>query len=600
MINIVNKKDCCGCFACSQICPKHCIELNPDNEGFMYPSVNSNECIDCKLCEKVCPQIEKPSNDNFKASTVYAAFSHDNETRVDSTSGGLFSVLAKYMYEQGAYVCGAVYDENFRLKLYISNNEADLIKIRGSKYIQAEVHDVFITIKQLLKAGEKVFICSTPCQIAALRRFLKKDYYNLYTCDILCKGVPSFKFLDAYIKHLENNYSSKVSSLQFKYKDKKHVWGTISTKIAFQNGRNYIQPVSKDPFMTAFLRTGLTVRPSCIECKFKGYPRYADVSLGDFWGIQDISRIDTQKGVSLVFANSVKGEELLSKIKPSCYFEEHELYEAERKNIHLIQPYDPKLGFSVRVRKDFYEELDKRGFKFVEKKYLRCCYNTKGIFSKIVNKFGVIFNKDKNISNYISEFYFNILTKKVVSRKGHIFLRKGAIIHLADTATIELNGNLILGSKRVNGHKISTRLLMDKMTKLTINGSFSANEGSYIWVTHSGHLIIDGGFINEGVTITCASEVHIGKGANIAREAVIRDYDGHYIETPDYRTAKPVYIGDNVWIGYRAMILKGVTIGEGAVIAANAVVTKDVPAHCIVAGNPAKVIRENINWRAHQ
>ena len=111
---------------------------------------------------------------------------------------------------------------------------------------------------------------------------------------------------------------------------------------------------------------------------------------------------------------------------------------------------------------------------------------------------------------------------------------------------------------------------------------------------------MDGGFINEGVTITCASEVHIGKGANIAREAVIRDYDGHYIEDVNYRTAKPIKIGDNVWIGYRAMILKGVTIGEGSIIAANAVVTKDVPAHCVVAGNPAKIIRENVNWRAIQ
>jgi len=141
---------------------------------------------------------------------------------------------------------------------------------------------------------------------------------------------------------------------------------------------------------------------------------------------------------------------------------------------------------------------------------------------------------------------------------------------------------------------------MGPLTKLTVNGTFRFNENSNVWITKSGHLELDGGFMNEGVVITCGNYIKIGKGANIARGVTIRDYDGHYIEELSYRTSKPVIIGESVWIGQGAMILKGVTIGQGAVVAAGTIVTKDVPAHCIVAGNPAKVIRENINWRSVQ
>ena len=157
-----------------------------------------------------------------------------------------------------------------------------------------------------------------------------------------------------------------------------------------------------------------------------------------------------------------------------------------------------------------------------------------------------------------------------------------------------------MGFRRVVSSSNVTKLQMDKWTSLTINGKFLMNENTNIWITHSGHLILNGGFINENVTITCAKKVVIGRNSHIAREAVIRDYDGHYIEDVSYRTAKPVIIGDNVWIGYRAMILKGVTIGNNSIVAANSVVTKDVPPNCIVAGNPAKIIRNNINWRSRQ
>lgn len=599
MISIQDKKKCCGCAACAQICPKSCISMKKDNEGFLYPHIKKTECIGCNLCEKVCPIENNNRGQNWETPNVYESYAKDDVVRLQSTSGGLFSILANQMYDEGAYVCGAVYDNDFKLKLYISNNRKDLHKIRGSKYIQAEVGDIFIRIKELLSKGETVFICSTPCHILALKNFLRKDYPNLYTCDILCKGVPSYKFLKSYLDNLSKKFGSPVKKLHFKYKDNNYVWGRLGSKFEFENGKILFTDGLNDAFMTAFLRTGLTVRPSCTECMFKSFPRYADISLGDFWGIQNYSNEDTKKGISLVLVNNPKGEELLNRVKDKLFLAIHSLPEATKGNIHLIQAYDPIPGYSERIRSQFFDELENKGFRYIENKYIAYLYKSR-IKTKLLHLWGLC--KDRSFRSFLQIIKYNFVSSKVLknAKKCRISFHTGSLLSMAPNSELMLNDSLIIGHKRVIGNRVSTRIQIDRYSKLTVNGRFCVNEGSYIWVTHSGHLTLGGGFINEGVTITCASEMHIGKGANIAREAVIRDYDGHYIEDVNYRTAKPVWIGDNVWIGYRAMILKGVTIGNGAIIAANAVVTKDVPANAIAAGNPARVIRENINWREKQ
>lgn len=599
MINITDKTKCCGCGACAQKCPKSCIKMKYDNEGFLYPSVDESTCIDCGLCEKVCPQLNAPETANFETPKVYATYSKDEFIRVDSTSGGMFSVFAEEMYKQDAYVCASLFDDDFKLKLFISKDRNDLPKLRSSKYIQTETDNKFSEIKGLLDKGEKVFFCSTPCQVAGLYNFLRKDYENLTTCDIVCKGVPSYKLFRKHLDYYEGVFGSKTKDVKFKFKDKEHPWGQLATKIIFENGKEHVSRGVGDFFMVSFLLTGFAVRPSCIECPFKSFPRKADVSLGDFWGIQQYSKEDAKKGFSLLLVNSEKGANLLNQVADQLYIEEHTLDEATRKNIHLIQPYDPTPGYSEEIREEFYDDLDNKGYEYVKKEYVYQYFWEKTLAERIHNKLARIFKRVKDIS--IPRFCkYRIFTPKQVIGSGKLTPFIGARIKLDKHSKLKLNADLELGGKRFDSSGLTTRLQLDAWSRMIVNGTFKAMEGSFIWVTHSGKLILDGGFINEGVSITCASEVHIGKGCNIAREVVIRDYDGHYIEELNYRTAKPVNIGDNVWIGYRAMVLKGVTIGVGSIIAANSVVTKDVPPHCIVAGNPAKIIRTNVNWRQVQ
>lgn len=597
MIDITDKSGCCGCHACAQACPVQCIRMEEDYEGFLYPIADKDTCIDCGLCEKVCPQLGEAGAGNFETPPVYAAYSKDEAIRMRSTSGGVATLLANFMHREGAYICGAVYTDDFKVKLTVTRREEDLKRIQTSKYIQATVGNAYKEIKKLLDEGEKVFICSTPCQVAGLKKYLRKDYDGLFTCDLVCKGVPPHKVLKSYVSSMERKQKRRCVEVWSKYKSDRLPWGKLGSRYLFADGKSIYTRGSTDMFMRLFLQTGFVVRPSCVECAFKGLPRHSDISIGDFWGIENCSAMERAKGISLLMVNNGgKGKMLFEAVRQDMAVERHSIDEATCRNPQIMKPYDPQTGFSVEVRKRFFEELDKYGFDYISNKYLK-----RSLFQKAAGRINSILG-DMSLKNICQTVKYNFMDKRVMrlSPGNLIVFRKGAILSMKKHSRIELNGRLIIGTKRVKGNKVSTRIQMGDYTKLTVNGSFMVNEESYIWITHSGHLILEGGFMNEKATITCGSEIHIGKNVHMAREASIRDYDGHYIESPSYRTAKPVYIGDNVWIGYRALILKGVTVGEGSIIAANAVVTKDVPPHCIVAGNPAGIIRRNITWKSTQ
>jgi coenzyme F420-reducing hydrogenase beta subunit len=603
MIAINDKTACCGCNVCVKICPKQCINREFDHEGFLYPSVDEKNCINCGLCNKVCPIENKLQKDRYEIPKVYAAYHKDDVIRIDSTSGGLFSALAEKMLDDGAYISGAVFEEDFLLTHTITKDRSRLEKIRSSKYLQSDTKDLFPKIQDVLNQGEKVFVCSTPCQIAALYTFLQKKYDNLYTCDILCKGVPSSKFFKSYLDFLEKKYKSKTVSIKFKYKDERNPWGKLTTKVDFQNGKSYVQGRAYDGFMKAFLETGFTVRPSCFECRFTGYPRPADISLGDFWGIEKIMPdiTDREKGYSLVLANSGKGVGLLDSIHEKIFLQSVNLKDAEAGNFHLIQPYDPITGYSFSLREEFYKDLDQKGYQYVDKKYV---HTPKNRLISLFRKIDIVFRRyieGRTLRSFARGFVMNYLTKNVVrDKKGKFVFFKDAFFSVKKNARVILHAPFYMGRKLVIKSNSDTRLALEDWGKLIVHNTFDMRQGTFIWIKRSGVLELYGGFMHEGVHITCGEYIKIGKNAHIAKDVIIRDLDGHYIEDSTYRTAKPVIIGDNVWIGYRAMILKGVTIGDGAIIAAGAVVTKDVPANSIAAGNPAKIIRSNVRWRSRQ
>ena len=243
MISIQNKKDCCGCNACGDVCPVGAISFQTDKEGFWYPSVDTGKCIDCGLCEKVCPVINVSAlkRNDLLQSLCYAAEHKNLEVVFDSTSGGLFSALAEEVYKMKGYVGGAVYGQDFKSVCHIiSNDRKDLVRLRSSKYLQSNLEGFYNKVKELVSSGERVLLCGTPCQMAALRAFLGKDYENLLIVDFICRGINSPKVWEKYLDSFEERYGSKV--VWAKSKCKELGWRNLTQKVILEDGRHIYEP----------------------------------------------------------------------------------------------------------------------------------------------------------------------------------------------------------------------------------------------------------------------------------------------------------------------------------------------------------------------
>lgn len=597
MINIINKTDCCGCNACGDICGKHAITFTTDTEGFWYPVVNKDLCVDCGLCDKVCPIKNKANHiERYAEPNVFAAYTKDEAIRIDSTSGGIYSTLALKMYEDNAYVGGAVYNEDHTVSQIIDDNPSRLPEIRSSKYLQSNAEGVYRDVKNLLKAGKRVLFCGTPCQIHALYNFVGKEYENLYTCDFICRGVNSPKVFLKYMEMLEKQFGSHATAIKFK--NKKWGWHNFSMRVNFENGTEYCKDRNHDLFFIGYLQAGNFTRPSCYQCRFKGFPQKADITLADFWGIENIdSSMDQDKGTSLVMVNSDKGQALFDSIKHEIKWRQFTMNDARLGNAAM----DDSLKSVKPNREDFFEDLDKMPFEEVAKKHFPLP-SWKKIIKQQLRPFKAIYNilacLGLSVHSWCTFLHINFFSRDVIRRKRiPLYNNSNTLIQIDKGAKMILSARLITGTKQVRKSKMETRILLEKESQFIVDGTFNVYAGSYIRVAPKGKLIIHGGFINENVQITAGDVVEIGRGATIGRDVVIRSYDGHTICQEGYKVSEPIKIGNHVWIGQGATILKGVTIGDGAIIAAGAIVTKDVPAKTIVAGVPAKVVRENVIWK---
>lgn len=597
MIEIKNKVDCCGCNACGDICPTNAITFKNDIEGFWYPEVNTDKCINCHLCEKTCPMLHKADSViRFDVPKVYAAYSKDEEIRIDSTSGGIFSVLGQNQYNKGSYVGGAVYNEDHTVSQIINNEPSSLGKLRSSKYLQSNATNVYKKIKKLLSEQKRVLFCGTPCQIQALYRFLgNRNYDNLVTIDFICRGVNSPKVFLSYMKMLETQFGAKANRIKFKAKE--WGWHRFSMRVNFENGKEYCKDRYHDLFFIGYLQSGNFARPSCYDCPFKGFPQKSDITLADFWGIENIDpTMDQDKGTSLVMVNSKKGEQLFNEIKNDIVWKQFTLEQARLCNPAM----DSSLTPSNDNRNEFFNALDKDTFDKVAKRYFPLP-TVKNKLKRYLSVMGGI-KRMLNFIGYSPLHLFKVLSLNLFSKhlsstsKISFFFTRHCILDIAKNASIRINGKLRMGVNQVKNSRMETRLLLENNGSLEITGNFSIFSGSYIRIVENGHLILHDGFINENVQITCGDKIEIGHGCAIGRDVVIRSYDGHMIKMSGYSISKPIKIGNHVWIGQGATILKGVTIGDGAIIAAGALVTKDVPAKSIVGGVPAKVLKDSVEW----
>lgn len=357
---------CCGCRACEQICPVGCIVFRENEEGFLYPIVNEEKCINCGRCVLHCP-ITQPQKSS-SAPIVYAAKCRDQDIARKSTSGGIFFPLAKKVLAENGIVFGCAYDEQLKARHIAVENEAELYKLQGSKYVQSDLCGIYSYIKEELQKGRCVLFSGTGCQVAGLCSFLGKEYGNLILIDIVCHGVPSPKLFAKYIDHLSKKMGEPIKSYHFRNKER-YGWGLfyqLETSLVKKSGNGF-----DDPYYRAFLQ-GKTYRESCYCCPFANRNRMGDITLGDFWGIESmIPSFYSESGVSLVLLNTEKGKKFWNSCNGEFEVMEASMEQAVKMNKNLSEP-----SIRPECRDTIYQGID-GDFEHYMKKNLPVKYDLK-------------------------------------------------------------------------------------------------------------------------------------------------------------------------------------------------------------------------------
>ena len=359
-----DKSKCCGCGACMSVCPKAAITMEYGDDGYLYPLINKEKCISCGLCQKRCQY----NNTAFKHETlsdeemdIYAA-QGNKEATLKSTSGGMFYLLAKSILSKGGVVFGAAYDENMVVRQISAQTMAEMETIRSSKYVQSDVGDTYKETKKYLDVGREVLYSGTPCQLSGLYAYLGREYDNLLSVGLICYGSTSPKMFEEYIKILEEKKGSRVKF--FDFRDKTDGWGNKFVRIEFADPeKTYIVPADDEPYRKMFSTKNFS-RSSCNVCPYAYMKRYTDISIGDYWGIENTDcKINPYAGLSKVFVSTDKGRKAFETIKHEMEWEVMPYETAVRPNLC------GKGGMSP-VFNQCQADYAKYGFKYVMKKYI--------------------------------------------------------------------------------------------------------------------------------------------------------------------------------------------------------------------------------------
>lgn len=318
MVKIEQESRCCGCGACAQSCPVGCITMVEGTLGALFPRVDQKQCVDCGACERVCP-MNDAIDTHVSEQRAYAAYSRDQAVRHRGSSGGMFETFSRYLLSQGYKVFGASFSEDLVLRCTSASTEEELLPLLKSKYLQSNMTEQYANIRRLLSSGEKIFFVGTPCQVAALKRYLGRDYDTLLLADFFCHGVPSQKFFDECRKYEEKRLRGTLVGYEFRTKVKKGATPHYVTVSYERNGRKHrrIGYYYDSPFYALFQQY-ITLRESCYACPFASRERVSDLTIGDFHEIdryvQGINRFD---GVSTVITNTSRGRRLFEDVRSS-------------------------------------------------------------------------------------------------------------------------------------------------------------------------------------------------------------------------------------------------------------------------------------------
>lgn len=369
MITILNKRNCSGCTACESVCPVKCISMVTDADGFRYPKVDESRCIKCGLCERTCPFINPwDSNTNIE---VLAMRSQKEEYVESSSSGAVFYGLGLNCIKHNGYVVGAIFDEEWNVRHFITNDPQKLHLLQGSKYIQSEIQSLFPGIKHILDSGTEVLFSGTPCQVAGLKHYLRREYENLLTVEVVCHGAPSPKAWQAYLHSIE------IHPTKVNMRKKNRMSGysiVIEGMDSHGNSRSICEHLSQNLYLSGFL-SNLYLRPSCFACKAKNLKSHADITLGDFWTIEKFSqRWNGTPG--LVLVNTPTGQKAIADLQ------EFEQEHIRVRNISEIGNYIIMNARYTRKNEEFFANIDSEDFSILIARLLK-----KSLVDRMAEKF---------------------------------------------------------------------------------------------------------------------------------------------------------------------------------------------------------------------